>query len=289
MICDNSISSYRGYGIYLSSPEGEIDISRNSITGNGNNAIQIISNSGSEPYLLLTNNYLSNSSAASGSTIFLQNCTPKLYHNSIVRTGSTNAASALYFGSAISSCEIVNNIFSSTSGYAAYLGSLGSFSRFDHNLFFRSGSAAVNVNGNAVINLSQWTSATGDNSCLFTNPLLLDASYELQSGSPAINAGVVLDGVPADILGRLRILPDLGCREFDAATLGSPTNVQISYNPSGNQLILSWDPVSGASSYRIYSSADPYSFGSSYLTATGTSVSIPVSAGLRFFKVSAVN
>ncbi|MBU4487112.1 MAG: hypothetical protein KKD38_09315 [Candidatus Delongbacteria bacterium] len=60
---------------------------------------------------------------------------------------------------------------------------------------------------------------------------------------------------------------------------------------TGENLTVSWDPVSGATSYKIYSSSDPYAVFSDISgsgTFDGTSWTYPYSENRKFFYVVAV-
>ncbi|MCK4312677.1 MAG: right-handed parallel beta-helix repeat-containing protein [Candidatus Cloacimonetes bacterium] len=102
--------------------------------------------------------------------------------------------------------------------------------------------------------------------CIDTYPLFADtSSYDLHltDSSPCINAGnpdttglnlpeYDLDGNPRIVNGII----DMGCYEYQGGTLSAPTNITISI--SSDSVHISWDAVSGANSYKIYSSDDPY-------------------------------
>lgn len=70
--------------------------------------------------------------------------------------------------------------------------------------------------------------------------------------------------------------------------LGSPGNVTTEI--SGTDLILSWDPVTGASSYKIYSSDDPYgTFIEESVLPVGETWSIPFSESKKFYYIVSIN
>jgi hypothetical protein len=74
----------------------------------------------------------------------------------------------------------------------------------------------------------------------------------------------------------------------NAAGIDIPQNVHISYQ--GNEIVIFWDVVSGANSYKIYSSNNPYNGFEEDLTGNynGTSWSTSVTNEKRFYYVIAV-
>lgn len=70
--------------------------------------------------------------------------------------------------------------------------------------------------------------------------------------------------------------------------MNSPLNVITEI--SGTDLILSWDPVSGATSYKVYSSDDPYGdFSEESLPIVGETCTIVYTESKKFYYVVAVN
>ena len=64
----------------------------------------------------------------------------------------------------------------------------------------------------------------------------------------------------------------------------------VSVTRSGSNLVLSWDPVPGATGYKVYSSADPYNFGSTPVaTVSTTTYTVAASLVKRFFRVTSYN
>lgn len=285
----NTVTGYTYSGLYLPGNKGQMQISSNAIRGNGSPALLVSNHSGNGSLAVIANNYLHNYNPGFHPTAQLESCSFHLYHNSILRTNGNSSSTALYLGSGILSSEVVNNIFSTSQGYAASLGNLGNLSRYDHNLFHHPSAAPVYVNSTPIANLGQWTSLTGDTTCIFADPMLVTDSFELLAASPAINAGIAIDGYAYDILGRLRTMPDLGCREYDGSTLASPSGLQISYDGSSQEIVLTWNAVGGASGYIIYSADDPDATLWTSLNVSVNSARIPISAARKFYKVSAVN
>ena len=64
----------------------------------------------------------------------------------------------------------------------------------------------------------------------------------------------------------------------------------VSVTRSGSNVVLSWDPIPGATSYKIYASENPYSFGSVPITTvSSTSYTLPATTAKRFFRVTSSN
>ncbi|MCK4654592.1 MAG: hypothetical protein KAU01_09100, partial [Candidatus Cloacimonetes bacterium] len=96
-----------------------------------------------------------------------------------------------------------------------------------------------------------WTGTGNINSDpMFVNPGSGD--YHLQSTSPCIDAGD-----PASPLDPDSTVADMGAYYFHQITaLDPPQNVTIEI--IGTNVYLSWDAVTGANSYKVYSSDDSY-------------------------------
>jgi len=87
-----------------------------------------------------------------------------------------------------------------------------------------------------------------DNDPLFVDPL--NGDYHLSVNSPCINAGD-----PASPLDPDGTRADMGAYYFEQS-VNPPQNVTIII--TGADVHLSWDAVSGANSYKVYSSNEPY-------------------------------
>jgi hypothetical protein len=76
-----------------------------------------------------------------------------------------------------------------------------------------------------------------------------------------------------------------------AGGIAAPTGVQVNLNGS-NQPVISWAPVSGATSYKVYGSNDPYTsnWGTALATvSTSTSYTFTTGTLYHFFKITAVS
>jgi hypothetical protein len=104
------------------------------------------------------------------------------------------------------------------------------------NIVWQSGNINDNVSGVGTVQ---------DHNLVGVNPLFVSSSdYHLQSGSPAINAGVCFASVPTDITGSARNAPcDIGAYEFGGSGGNPVTNLFVSVQPSSgvsNTGLPSW-------------------------------------------------
>lgn len=105
--------------------------------------------------------------------------------------------------------------------------------------------------------------------------------FENLNAGQSYNAGVMADyawGSAEEVTANFTYTPPFG----------APVNLSI--HVSGGSKVLSWDPVTDATSYRVYSSSYPYAGFTEDLTGTfdGESWSTPASGGMRFYMVTAI-
>ncbi len=286
LISGNVITNFSYNGMVLGGNTPGFVITGNTITGGGSSALIITGNSSATGRSVLANNYIM-TNANSQSTVNI-NTVPNLdvYYNTIINS-FPSSGNAFYQGSGCSGLRFVNNICKALSGLAGAFYQLSDLNRVDHNLFHATGSTWVTIAGTNISSLSAWAAQTGDNTAIFADPLLSAGTYSLMSGSPAINAGIAIDGYPADITGTLRSLPDMGCFEYNAQGLTPPTNLIIAIDEQNGNISLSWTPVSGATAYKVYMNSIPTDNGWVVQSTTSTSYQIPIAHGYRFFKVTA--
>jgi hypothetical protein len=229
-----------------------------------------------------------------------------IYNSTIVTTdfqginnlGSMNIYNSILYGAYTPSCD--EGIYN-----------LGSINIYNSNVF---GYDSNFCNCGAYIGVIVTTNANGDPCDAYENismnPNFIDIpgnNYRLQSDSPCIDAGTnSVTGYTfpvADLAGNYRIwdgdgnnseLVDVGAYEYNAPqVMLAPQN--ITSNMSGTDFVLSWNVVSGASSYSVYSSSDPYAaFPSGWNEETSgitntnwTDISVP--AVKKFYVIVAVN
>ncbi|MCK4980196.1 MAG: right-handed parallel beta-helix repeat-containing protein [Candidatus Delongbacteria bacterium] len=240
-LIENSYINTKGYGI-VSWTNGSIKIS---------NSIIVAENIGGEDYY---------------TTVYPYKCNLEIYNSTII--AENKSAISSYTGSV----SIFNSIISANI-YGIYSpgdplevtncdvqGQSGDF--YDCGPYL-----GVNVTTNA-----------NDDPCdaydnISMNPLFVDATNEdfrLQSDSPCVDAGTnTISGYEfpeTDLDGYYRIwdgdgngseIVDMGAYEYGSLTIiNSPTNAIITV--VSNTLTIDWDLMTGANSYLIYSSDDPY-------------------------------
>ncbi len=120
--------------------------------------------------------------------------------------------------------DFYDNIFTSTNGTVSVIaieGSEESFLNFDYNLFYNQDGSSVHFREDGkIISLADWIYYANDTHSVFQNPLFVnweEENYELQSGSPAINAGINILDSETDYAGNTRIqdgVMDIGALEY---------------------------------------------------------------------------
>lgn len=289
-LSDNSINSFRYMGLNLSYGKNNLKIERNRIMGSGVQALLISQHTSGVSSPLIANNFLQINSASQCSALVLESSNAlRLYFNTISNRSSNSASVALYLSSGVNQADMRNNILFANGGKALHITTLASLNSLDHNLFYSAANTAINNNGSLINSLGAWTAATGDNSSIFANPLLTDDSYTLASNSPAINAGIDLAGFAADINGQVRSLSDIGCFEYFGTFLNTPANLQISYDEVNNEIVLSWNEVSGATAYKVYYASTPDALAWSILQVSNPEARFIAGSNAKFFKVTAIN
>ncbi|HNX38751.1 MAG TPA: right-handed parallel beta-helix repeat-containing protein, partial [Candidatus Cloacimonadota bacterium] len=289
VIASNEITGFRYWGARLNYGLPELYIANNSITGDGNAGLSLYylgTNSGDS---YITNNYIRTGVGASGTLTMDSASNVHSYFNTLVNTYPGSSGAAFWQGSGCTGLSFVNNICRSSGAKAASFNQMSDLIRRDHNLFYTTGSTVVNLGGTTINGLPAWTATTGDSSSLFSDPLLEPNSFVLAQNSPAINAGIAIEGYAVDIVGNPRIQPDLGCFEFTLGVLGIPQNLQISLDEASGMITLSWTPVSFAAGYKVYRNTLPGETGWTSVTTANTSIQLPISSGYRFFRVTALD
>ena len=109
------------------------------------------------------------------------------------------------------------------------------------------GEAGIITNNNGTV---YWLEGNIDSDPLFVDPGIGD--YHLQSTSPCIDAGD-----PAFPLDPDGTIADMGAYYFDQTIAPNPPQ-NVTVEIIGTDVHLSWDAVTGANSYKVYASDDPY-------------------------------
>jgi parallel beta-helix repeat protein len=220
-ISDNSRSSSSGGGISLFAAGSPV-IENNTITGNSaynsGGGIWLV-NAGTEEII---QNVITGNSAASGAGIYfsLGSSGQVLINNTIANNHGATEGSALYTTGDGASIVMDNNILIGNSGQnAVYCDSTygNEPPDFNNNDAYTNGGTGF---------LGDCSTDSGINGNITANPLFVDpakADYQLQSTSPAINAGTnsAPDLPKRDILGKKRIVGgtvDMGAYEYQGAS-----------------------------------------------------------------------
>ncbi len=263
----------------------------------------------------LTNVTISENSATSGGGIYCSiSSSPNLMKVEI--TGN----SASYYGGGIccsqfSDPNMTNVTISGNSGivsgggiYCSYLSdpvltnSIVSNNTGNYGIYNDSGDPAItysnffnNENGNfygcdPAIGDNVTSNANGDTCDVYYNiqldPLFADpvnADYHLTASSPCIDAGD-----PSSPLDPDTTVADMGAYFYDHNSISTPGNIEIQIVSGSVQ--ISWDSVSGAVSYSVYSDTDPYgNFSTTEWNGSNTSWSEPIPGNKTFYRVTASN
>jgi len=232
------------------------------------------------------NNYLRG--VSNQDAIFLSRVqNARIYHNTIINESASTASKGFNHTAQNSGLDFRNNIVMANAGTAARFNSTNDITALAANIYYSTSGAPVMLNTTPIADLATYQGTFGDISSMYSYPLLDDASFVLQIGSPAINAGVTLAEVPFDINGTLRELPDIGCYEYIDPALIIPQNVRIVQSEGYYSLV--WDEVPGAASYIVYCGSSPDAASWQAIPVQNTYIFLDMEPSATFFKVSAVN
>ena len=218
------LGSGGGICCYSSSPNLEsVTITGNSAEGMGGG---IFSNNSSPN---LENVTITGNSADFGGGIFCYSSSPNL-ENVTITSNSAGYGGSIFCDS--SSPSLINSILWNDSPQEIYI---------------FSGSVTVTYS-----DIEDGWAGTGniDSDPLFVNPAIGD--YHLQSTSPCIDAGD-----PASPLDPDGTIADMGAFYFHQTIAPDPPQ-NVTVEIIGTDVHLNWDAVTGANSYKVYSSDDPY-------------------------------
>ncbi len=182
---------------------------------------------------------------------------------------------------------------------AVYIRSTGTFtnpfSDISNNIYYTANAdnnvIALHFDNDAAYNwyntLADWTSATGETGSLNVDPLydIADLPHLLDS-SPAIGAGVAIAEISTDIDGDPRNDPPcIGADERAGGSLEAPTAIAIA--ETSGEVTVSWNEVTGATGYNVYSAPTPYGEFTLYQSTTETSITVTPADTKLFFWVTA--
>jgi len=289
-IIANQIGTWRNMGVNFSGNRGAARIERNDISGSGYYALNVSNHQSGDTRPTIATNHLRCASTGWAYSLNLDSSVNvDVFFNTIVMASLSSSAVAFGQSSSSTGLSFANNLVRGGGSYAAVFASLGTLSRLDHNLFFTNSGAAVRLGVTDISNLAAWIGATGDNSSLFADPQIVADGYTWPVGSPVWNAGIEIPGFAYDITANLRDNPDIGCWEYAVMGIETPVNLQISIDPVSSEVLLSWDPVAGASSYNVWYAASPDAASWSFVNVNDPSARLAASSTQRFYKVTAVN
>ena len=280
----NSISSYSNAMWFANVNDFLLD-SNVIISAVNNNGINISASYISTGRQDIFNNYVQ--CAGVNAVSLYRSANARLYHNTLVISSTSLSSSAFTQLSQCPGLDAQNNIFVAAAGHSAIFNNLADIASLNNNIYDSSSGIPVKLGGVNLEDYSAYYTATSDMSSLFANPLLIQNSYQLAANSPAIDAAVLIPELETDILGTLRISPDIGCYEYIVLALDSPQNLRFIHTDNGISLI--WDEVAGADSYKVFYADDPQTTEWEYVIISGTEYHILPSSKHRFYKVTAVS
>jgi len=325
-ISGNSAEMHGG-GIHFvvsSSSLQNVTISGNSAVGGGGG----ICCSGSSPSLVnvnISNNSAGGGGGFGGGGIICANSSPSLENVTIIGNTSSGDGGGIHFSGSSSSLQ---NVTISDNSAAMYGGGIYCKSNSNpslQNVTISGNSSAVNCGVGIycwdshpiLINSILWndspqeinilsgsvTAAYSDieggeagivgngtvnwlDGNIDTDPLFVDASngdYSLQSTSPCIDAGD--PNSPLDPDGTIA---DMGAYYYHQTIPPDPPQ-NVTVEIIGTNVHLSWDAVTGANSYKIYSSDDPYTGFVEDISGSfaGESWSAPIGEVKKFYYIKA--
>jgi len=260
-----SVSSFSNGGGALYWNAGTSGLLANNLIAN-NTAYQGGAAYGMSALEFVNNTIANNRAIYRGGAFYLNACSPTFQNSILWGNTAPSGGNQLWLQTNSSDPEIT---YSDVQGGSAAFGlSTGSYTGlYQNNLnsppLFVSPTAGVGINFNA-----------------------LEADFSLQETSPCVETGdpaTDCSGFPYDLAVFARLsgtFIDMGAYEyqFPILALDAPQNVQISLE--GNVLVLSWDRVPYANSYRIFSSDDPFG---TFLSEVPLSSGVLTLEGNRYF------
>jgi parallel beta-helix repeat protein len=159
-----------------------------------------------------------------------------------------------------------------------------------NNIFWGEGSTHTTINNPSNVSFSNncfidSTNVSGSSN-IYIDPQINapnSQDFTLDSESPCINAGIVIDGVHVFDAGKAvyyyGTAPDIGSKEL-YQELTAPSSVTPSV--TGTNFNLSWSPVPGFSYYKVYDSNIPYGT-FTHVVYHGTSLNCTVPIGTKKF------
>jgi len=217
----------------------------------------------------IINNTIKSNYATNGGGFFLRESNP-VFHNNIIRYNEASGSGSQFYLND-TSCDpdfYNNNIQGGLAG-------------------FEGPGAGSYFSGDWVNNIDEDPDYVGGTK---------EFSYELQSSSPCISAGISVQGfqypLEIDIKGNIRTFNtiDVGAYEFNSQPYQLLTPEGITMSLSSGNLIISWNAVPNTLYYRVVSSDDNINYEDDFDgTFNGNTWTTPTTKQKRFYKVVAVN
>ncbi|HQO10113.1 MAG TPA: hypothetical protein PLK90_08910 [Clostridiales bacterium] len=192
--------------------------------------------------------------------------------------------------------NVVNNtICNSDEGFFTHYSSVPAPANIINNIYWSEqidfstiiGTSNVNFFNNCLIDTSN-VSGSGNISNYPDFVSSGDGNFNLNSSSPCINAGIVIDGIHSFSEGKTvyyyGTAPDIGSHEF-YQKYEFPQNVLTSVSELG--LTLSWDALNGYNTYKIFASDSPYSGFTCIASTWDLTYTVPLDSALKFFYIQA--
>ncbi len=298
-----------GGGTYIELESGSVNISDN-LHSNNNAAWQggaIFINHNGGNMEMENNRFEDNNSEQSGgaANIYIDSGAISLHHNIFDTNESNDSGGGLCLSTTSASMNVFNNTFFSNSGSDGgdvylYCDNSASSVNFYNNILFGSSLPALSYSGatNITARYCDIDGGSGEvwfgTGCINSNPLFVNSanddfnlSWTNYPVDDATKSPCIDSGDPASLNDNDGTIADMGALYFNQAAINSPDNLIISIN--GNSLTLSWDSVSNATSYSIFSSNNPYGdFSLEQSGITETFLTLPINHSKRFFYVKAV-
>ena len=200
--------------------------------------------------------------------------------------------------------SIISNNQSTTNLIANWSG--GSSSLMNNNFYNNSCGTDMFYDCSDSLCINTGININGDSCDVFYNiqldPLYDNPSagnYYLTENSPCINAGTIdTSGINLpdyDLYGNPRIIDgivDMGAYEYQGSLLSEPADITVTHD--GLNLTITWEEVTGATSYTLYSCTNPYAIFPNQWTIIesgieSTSAVLPLSGNRIFYRVTANN
>lgn len=216
IIEDNTfIGNLQGWAVQIQDASDNNIVRRNNMQNNYGGAVVIYDNGDGMP----TGNLIySNLSVGGGASAVFNIAGPgtamvtnSFYHNTVV--DALNIA----FNVGVNAGTILkDNIVWNSTGANLNINAGVTDVTSDYNIFGPEGAGFITYNGSSYATLANYQVASGlDGHSKKGDPLFVGGSdYSLQAGSPAINAGIAIEGITTDILGNPFVgVPDIGAYE----------------------------------------------------------------------------